>query len=91
MFFPGSRYINQPTYTVTLSGGTVVSAVKLPLPSPGPLIGYHKVLQGERLDLIANHYLSDATTFWRLCDANNAVAPDALITHPMLGVPKKGA
>jgi hypothetical protein len=90
MFFLGSRYIKQSTYTVTLPDGTAVSAVKLPLPSPSPLIGHHKVLQGERLDLIANHYLGDATTFWRLCDGNNAVVPDALATHALLGVPKKG-
>ena len=90
MFFPGSRYKNQATYTVTLADGTKVNAVKLPLPSMAQLIGYHKVCQGERLDLIANHYLGDATTFWRLCDANNAVVPDALATHAQVGVPKKG-
>jgi hypothetical protein len=91
MFFPGSRYQNQPTYKVTMPDGTIVSAVKRPLPGNSPLIGFHQRLQGERLDLIASHYLGDATTFWRLCDANDAVTPDALATHPLLGVPAKGA
>lgn len=90
MFFPGSRYQNQATYFLVLSNGTVVNVVKLPLPSSAPLIGFHKRQQGERLDLIGNHYLSDATAFWRLCDANNAVVPDALATHALIGIPTKG-
>ncbi len=90
MFFPGSRYQNQATYTLTLANGTVVVVVKLPLPAPAPLIGFRRVQQSERLDLIANHYLGDATTFWRLCDANNTPVPDALARHPLVGVPQKG-
>jgi nucleoid-associated protein YgaU len=91
MFFPGSRYQKQPTYTITLADGTVVSAVKPPLPAAAPAIGFHRSKQGERLDLIANHYLGDATTFWRLCDANNSVVPDALATRALVGIPKKRA
>ena len=90
MFFRGSRYQKQPTYTITLADSTVASAVKVPLPSASTLIGFHKRRQGERLDLIANHYLGDTTTFWRLCDANNAMVPDALATHAMIGIPKRG-
>jgi hypothetical protein len=89
MFFPGSRYQKQPVYTITLPDGTSISAVTVPLPSTAPLIGFHKRRQGERLDLIANHYLGDATTFWRLCDANGSMVPDALATHPLVGVPRK--
>ena len=39
------------------------------------LIGFHRRLKGQRLDLIASRYLADPTAFWRLCDANNALAP----------------
>jgi hypothetical protein len=90
VFFPGSRYQNQATYTTVLADGTVTSVVKLPLPLTAPLIGFHRKQQSERLDLISNHYLNDATTFWRLCDANNAMVPDALASHPLIGVPTKG-
>jgi len=90
MFFSGSRYLKQATYTVVLADGTVTSVVKLPLPVTAPLVGFHRKLQGERLDLISNYYLSDATTFWRLCDANNSIVPDALAAHPLIGVPKQG-
>jgi len=90
MFFPGSRYQNQTQYTVTLANGTTVTAVALPLPTNPVLLGYHTVKQGQRLDLLGNYYLNDATTFWRFCDANDAVVPDALATHPTIGVPQKG-
>jgi hypothetical protein len=90
MFFSGSRYQKQATYTVVLADGTVASVVKLPLPGTAPLAGFHRKLQSERLDLIANYYLNDATTFWRLCDANNSIVPDALAAHPLIGVPKQG-
>ena len=89
MFFPGSRYQNLSTYTVLKPDGSVVSVVRTPLPVQSPLRGFHPRRQGQRLDLIAAHYLVDPTTFWRLCDANNAVVPDALAVHPLIGIPQK--
>jgi len=91
MFFPGSRYLNQPQYTVTLPNGTKVTAVALPLPTNPALLGYHARKQGQRLDLLANYFLNDATAFWRFCDANDAMVPDALAVQPMIGVPQKGS
>jgi hypothetical protein len=88
MFFPGSRYIKQTQYQTTLANGTTVPAVVPPLPTNPQLIGYHARQQGQRLDLMANYYLNDATQFSSFCDANNAVAPDALATHAQIGVPK---
>lgn len=87
MFFPGSRYINQPKYQTKLADGTTVTLVVPPLPTTPALIGYHTRQQGQRLDLMANYYLNDATQFWVFCDANDAVVPDALSTHIQLGVP----
>jgi hypothetical protein len=90
MFFPGSRYEKMPQYTVTRSDGTVIAATRLPLPVSNPVIGYHRRQLGQRLYLIASHYLADATTFWRLCDANNSVVPDALAARDQVGIPAKG-
>jgi hypothetical protein len=90
MFFPGSRYEKLSTYSTTKADGKTVSATKLPLPSGAPVIGFHRRHEGQRLDLIASHYLSDATTFWRLCDANNQVVPDALAVRDLIGIPQKG-
>jgi len=87
MFFPGSRYLTVATYTMTLPDGSVVALTRTPLPSTLTLMGYHRRLQGQRLDLIASRYLADPTAFWQLCDANNAMVPDALAAHSLIGVP----
>ena len=89
MFYPNSRYAKSGIYTVTLNGKSVAVA-RLPLPSPSPLLGYHQRLEGQRLDLIASHYLKDATAFWRLCDANGAMVPDALAARATIGIPAQG-
>jgi hypothetical protein len=91
MFFPGSRYQNAGTYTFTMTSGVVVTATNIPLPRSGTVIGYHRRLQGERLDLIANFYASDPTAFWRLCNANGSVVPDALSSHQLIASPAKGS
>lgn len=89
MFFPGSRYEKTGTYTLKKPDGSQVSLARLPLPLANPLIGYHRRLTGQRLDLIASHYFADATTFWRLCDGNRAVVPDALGSRGLVGIPTK--
>jgi len=89
MFFPGSRYQTAGTYSVTLPNGKTVRATKLPLPRQPPLLGYHRRLDGQRLDLIANRYLKDPTAFWQLCDANDAIVPDALAARDLIGIPSK--
>jgi hypothetical protein len=90
LFFPGSRYEKVGTYRVTRPYGSAVTATRLPLPSSAPVIGYHRRLAGQRLDLISARYLRDATTFWRLCDANDAVVPDALAVRELVGIPQEG-
>jgi hypothetical protein len=87
MFFSGSRYEKVGKTTVTKADGTIVTVTKLPLPLNNPLLGFHRRQQGQRPDLIASHYLSDATAFWKLCDANNAMVPDALSAHGLIGIP----
>jgi hypothetical protein len=86
VFFPGSRYLPLGTYSATRRDGTTVTVTRLPLPSPARLAGYHRRLVGERLDLVAARHLKDATAFWRLCDDNDAVSPDALGAAPLVGI-----
>lgn len=88
MFAPNSRYAAMATYTITLPDGRTVSAVKLPLPSAQPPVGYHQKVVGDRLDLVAARYLNDPTWSWKLCDANDSLSPDSLIARPLIGVPK---
>jgi hypothetical protein len=87
VFFPGSRYANLSTYQVVKSDGTMVTVTRLPLPSQPPILGLHPRQNEQRLDLIAYHFLNDATTFWQLCDANNAMVPDALAIHSLIAIP----
>jgi hypothetical protein len=87
MFFPGSRYAAMSTYQVTGVDGNTVRAVRLPLPGPAVVLGYFRRSSGQRLDLIANRYVADATSFWRLCDANDVLVPDALANRDLVGIP----
>jgi hypothetical protein len=87
VFFPGSRYLNLVRYAVTLPKGTLVQATRLPSPGSTAVIGYVRGRAGQRLDHIAARYLADATAFWRLCDANAAMVPDALAARDLIGIP----
>jgi hypothetical protein len=88
MFFPGSRYLNLTPYTVVRPDGSTVQVARLPLPGPALVLGYYKRGAAQRLDLIAAHFLADATAFWRICDANNSVVPDALANRDLVGIPR---
>ncbi len=88
MFSSNSRYFSLQTYTTTTSDGRVVTATRLPLPRPLPLAGFHRRVQGDRLDLLAARFLNDATLFWQLCDANNTPVPDGLAARDLIGIPR---
>jgi hypothetical protein len=96
VFTSDSRYADQATYTVTLPGGTQVTAVVPPQSQPRsqqpaqqvPLAGYAR--GGERLDLVAVQYLNAPFGFWRLCDANNALLAGALGARALVGIPATG-
>lgn len=47
-------------------------------PRDEPVSTEHVVTQGERLDNITASHLGDPEQFWRMCDANNAMLPQAL-------------
>jgi hypothetical protein len=87
MFFPGSRYLGLTPYSVTLPNGSVFQATRLPAPGLPAVLGYYRRASNDRLDQIAGRFLGDATRFWHICDANDAVVPDALAAAPLVGVP----
>ena len=86
MFSSKSRYAKAETYLVN---GTTV-AVRLPIRPRPTERTQHERLEGQRLDLIAAQYLGDATAFYRLCDASDTIAPDALAARPRIPIPDKG-
>jgi hypothetical protein len=87
MFFPGSRYAALVTYQITLQDGTTVAVTRLPTPVQNPLLGYFPRQNSQRIDQVASYFLSDATAFWRLCDANDTPVPDALAARSLIGIP----
>jgi hypothetical protein len=89
MFTPNSRYSKTPMYQVALANGRTVSVVAFPVRHRPALVGFHQLKEGQRLDLLASYYLKDPTAFWRLCDANGAVSPHALASHPLIGIPRQ--
>jgi hypothetical protein len=89
MFFPGSRYSDAGVYQVMRADGTALRATHIPLPSSLPVLGWHRRNDTERLDLLAHHYLHDATATWRLGWANDAMSLDALATHQTIAIPRE--
>ena len=87
MFTATSRYARTGTVTVTTSRGETVVAIRLPVRERPAAGAVHPRTEGQRLDHIASHYLADATAFWQLCDASDAVAPDALAARDDVEVP----
>lgn len=85
MFDPGSRYANLPIAALTDQEGRHIAYVTrrfLPQGASMPLLVEAQVGQGDRLDLIAARTLGDPEHFWRICDANDALDPWALIQEP---------
>ena len=84
--FPStSRYAVIETATYEKADGqTVVYLNRRILPQGDDLsiAQEHVVAAGERLDHIAAQYLGDPEQFWRICDANNAIQPDSLVSEP---------
>ncbi len=89
MFSPNSRYASAGTYTARTATGRVVSVTRLPIRTRPPTRGVHMRNDSQRLDLLAAHYLGDATAFWRLCDAADTVVPDALAVRDRIAIPAK--
>lgn len=85
MFDPNSRYHTLPVATFVAPDGTTRAYVTrrfLPQGSAIPVLGEVVTTEGERLDLLAARALGDPEQFWRVCDANDAMDPAALVAEP---------
>jgi hypothetical protein len=81
MFDPTSRYASIETVTATLPDGRVVAYKRrrfLPQGRAQLLLTEAPVGAADRLDLIAARTLGVPEAFWRICDANDAMNPNAL-------------
>jgi hypothetical protein len=81
-FASTSRYYGIPTSRVTQADGRVVVFVLrrfLPPPENFAPLQIVTVTAGDRLDNLTARYLGDPLQAWRLCDANGAMQPEALV------------
>jgi hypothetical protein len=81
-FAPTSRYYGIATSKLLQADGRTVVYVQrrfLPPPENFALLQTVTVVAGERLDNLAALYLGDPEQSWRLCDANRAMQPEALV------------
>ena len=80
-FSPTSRYHDIDVATIQTADGRTIAYLRrrfVPQPERFALLRAHVVSAGERLDHIAAQYLGDPEQFWRIADANGAVAPETL-------------
>ncbi len=80
-----SRYAFVGTTTFETPDGRTVTHLRrrfLPPAEAFAVLTEHTVKEGERLDHIATAYLGDPEQYWRICDANEAMHPDDLVSAP---------
>ncbi len=90
MFSDKSRYKSTETYQVTDARGRTVTVVGTPAPLSVSVLGYHRLLQGQRLDHMAYKYLGDATAFWKIAETNGVMMAEALTEKSDIAIPNKG-
>lgn len=84
-FAPTSRYHGLPAATFTSGQGRTLSHLRrrfIAPPGSFTQVQEHMVVQGDRPDTLAAHYLGDAEQFWRIADANNVLRPNDLTDEP---------
>ena len=80
-----SRYAKSVLYTG--GGEEFLGRARGSILRLGPTTGFHTVVEGERIDLIAHRYLGDAALWWIVCDYNDIFYPLDLEVGAMLRIP----
>ena len=81
-FPPNSRYHGSESATLIQPDGPTVRYLRrrfVPQPASLALLRTYAVQDGDRLDNLAARLLGDPELFWRICDGNGALRPDALL------------
>ena len=72
--------------TIDRRGRTVVAVTAATKPVQVTL-GVHRRKQGQRLDHLAAFYLKDNCGFWRICELNEVMIPEALSEAQFIDIP----
>jgi hypothetical protein len=89
MFDPKSRYAKLQAYQVVDRRGRTVPVVPVPDAPAQSLLGIHLRKEGQRTDHLAYRYLDDPAGFWRICEMNDAMLPEALTEAREIEIPRK--
>lgn len=89
MFDDNSRYKGLKTYERTNRQGRPVATVPVPAAPAEKFRGYHHRIQGQRLDHMAYRYLGNPAGFWRICEQNDVMLPEALSEAADIAIPRK--
>jgi hypothetical protein len=88
VFDDKSRYVRfANVYAAPDRRGRQVQALSPAFVPPQNKLGEHLRRDGQRLDHLANFYLSDPSGFWRIAEANGAILPDALALVRSIAIP----
>lgn len=85
VFPEGSRYRGLPLLTChNASGDEIVYVGRRWVPPPESFadVGRYQVREGDRIDNIAADLIGDPGLYWRIADANAALAPGELTARP---------
>lgn len=90
VFNAKSRYVKHAAVTTAVDRrGRAVSCVTPAVVPEQTELGRHRLRQGQRLDHLANHYLSNPEGFWRIAEINDAMTAEAAIDTPLVRIPTK--
>ena len=89
VFDPKSRYVKPPLepYSAVDRRGREVKALPMIDPPIETSVGRYVRKQGQRLDHLANSFLTDPHGFWRIAEVNEAVLPDSLAETEKIKIP----
>ena len=83
MFQPNSRYYSLAINDCTRDGRIIRYVSRRIIPrTPVVTLAEHRVVAGDRIDLVTARYLGDAEQFWRVGDANPCERAQDLTTTP---------
>ena len=85
MIGPDSRYAGCVLYVD--GGDEFIGARQRIQTAPQPDDTFHTVVEGDRIDLIAYHYLGNAELWWIICDYNDIFFPLEIRMGTVLRVP----
>jgi nucleoid-associated protein YgaU len=89
MVFKGSRYASTPVVSPETDNRTTPRVLGLRPVPPAPGTLTYTVMEGDRLDQLANRFYSDPRKYWLILDANPEVLNpfDLLQTGRQIRIP----